>query len=129
VTEAPCSNHGCPACGRGVSLHLPCDALYPALQVSLCLLWAPFWFNPQTFSMSRTKVRPPCQRATLLRRRNGFGCTGLCHVGSILWLPPSTLSSDGLQEDFDKWRLWMADVQDPDTKSTWFSWNKVRALQ
>ena len=26
-------------------------------QVALCLLWAPFWFNPQTFSMSRTKVR------------------------------------------------------------------------
>jgi hypothetical protein len=31
-----------------------------------------------------------------------------------------------LQEDFDKWRLWMADVQDPDTRSTWFSWNKAR---
>lgn len=30
-----------------------------------------------------------------------------------------------LQEDFDKWRMWMGDVQDPDTSSTWFSWNKV----
>jgi len=41
---------------------------------------------------------------------------------------PHGLRRPVLQDDFDKWRLWMADVQDPDTHTTWFSWNKVRLL-
>lgn len=28
------------------------------------------------------------------------------------------------QDEFEKWLLWMDDVTDADTKSTWYSWNK-----
>ena len=28
------------------------------------------------------------------------------------------------QDDFNAWRLWMRDVMDPGTKTTWFTWNK-----
>ena len=51
----------------------------------------------------------------------------LCGTGNVPRLSVLKTEFGGvLQEDFDKWRLWMGDVQDPDTKSTWFSWNKVR---
>ena len=26
--------------------------------------------------------------------------------------------------DYESWRLWMADVMDPGTRTTWFMWNK-----
>ncbi|PSC69540.1 Callose synthase 5 [Micractinium conductrix] len=50
--------------------------------VSVAILWAPFWFNPQTFQLERCK------------------------------------------DDFEAWVLWMRDVTDTSTNSTWFSWNK-----
>ena len=28
------------------------------------------------------------------------------------------------QADYEAWRLWMVDVMDAETKTTWFSWNK-----
>ena len=50
--------------------------------VSIAILWAPFWFNPQTFQLERCK------------------------------------------DDFEAWILWMRDVSDTSTGSTWYSWNK-----
>ncbi|KAK9815749.1 hypothetical protein WJX72_008855 [[Myrmecia] bisecta] len=49
---------------------------------AVCILIAPFWFNPGTFSMTVTS------------------------------------------EDYYAWRLWVSDVQDPVTKTTWYSWNR-----
>jgi hypothetical protein len=31
---------------------------------------------------------------------------------------------DCCQADYAAWRLWMADVMDAETKTTWYSWNK-----
>lgn len=50
--------------------------------VSVSIFWAPFWFNPGSFLIERTK------------------------------------------DDFEAWMLWMSDVVDPETGSTWDSWNK-----
>ncbi|KDD75094.1 1,3-beta-glucan synthase, partial [Helicosporidium sp. ATCC 50920] len=55
---------------------------WSAWLVAVCLLWAPFWFNPQTFQIER--------------------CT----------------------DDFEAWVLWMTDVVDAESGTTWFSWNK-----
>lgn len=30
------------------------------------------------------------------------------------------------QADFEAWRKWMSNEEDPGTKSTWASWNEVR---
>jgi hypothetical protein len=29
-----------------------------AWMVVVCILWSPFWFNPQTFQLARCKVGP-----------------------------------------------------------------------
>lgn len=50
--------------------------------VCISILWAPFWFNPGSFLLEKTK------------------------------------------DDFEAWSLWMNDVVDPETNSTWDSWNK-----
>lgn len=46
--------------------------------VVVCILVAPFWFNPQTFQIERCK------------------------------------------DDFENWILWMTDVADNETRSTWW---------
>jgi hypothetical protein len=46
--------------------------------VAVSILWAPFWFNPQTFQLERTR------------------------------------------DDFEAWQLWMDDVVDTETNSTWW---------
>jgi 1,3-beta-glucan synthase len=51
--------------------------------VCVSILWAPFWFNPGSFQLEKTK------------------------------------------DDFEAWLLWMGDVVDPETKSTWASWSKA----
>lgn len=56
--------------------------VWSTYMVSVAILWAPFWFNPQTFQLERCK------------------------------------------DDFESWLLWMKDVTEPSTNSTWFSWNK-----
>ena len=42
---------------------------------------------------------------------------------SILWSPfwfnPQTFQLDRCKDDFEAWLLWMRDVEDTDTKSTW----------
>lgn len=48
--------------------------------VVVCILVAPFWFNPQTFQIERCK------------------------------------------DDFENWILWMTDVADNETRSTWWGW-------
>lgn len=58
------------------------SSTWGAWLVAVCLMAAPFWFNPQTFSMTTTK------------------------------------------KDFSAWRLWMSDVYDHPSKSTWATWNK-----
>lgn len=32
--------------------------LHTILQVAVCLLAAPFWFNPQTFALDKTQASP-----------------------------------------------------------------------
>ncbi|KAK2080835.1 hypothetical protein QBZ16_000689 [Prototheca wickerhamii] len=51
--------------------------------VVVCILVAPFWFNPQTFQIERCK------------------------------------------DDFENWILWMTDVADNETRSTWYTWHKA----
>ena len=47
---------------------------------------------------------------------------------SILWAPfwcnPFQFELDKVKDDWDEWRLWMKDVTDLDTNTTWTSWNK-----
>lgn len=52
--------------------------------VCVSILWAPFWFNPGSFLLEKSK------------------------------------------DDFEAWLLWMSDVVDPETKTTWDSWNKTQ---
>ena len=52
--------------------------------VTISILWAPFWFNPGSFMLEKTK------------------------------------------DDFEAWLLWMSDVVDPETNTTWDSWNKTQ---
>ncbi|KAL4451723.1 hypothetical protein ABPG75_007385 [Micractinium tetrahymenae] len=47
---------------------------------------------------------------------------------AILWSPfwfnPQTFQLERVKDDFASWLLWMRDVTDTSTNSTWFSWNK-----
>lgn len=47
---------------------------------------------------------------------------------SILWSPfwfnPQTFQLERCKDDFEAWLLWMTDVTDTSTNTTWFSWNK-----
>ena len=46
----------------------------------------------------------------------------------ILWAPfwfnPGSFLLEKAKDDFEAWSLWMSDVVDPETNSTWDSWNK-----
>ena len=46
-----------------LSFHQYLLTTWGAWLVAATLLIAPFWFNPQTFSMSKTSVRPDCPLA------------------------------------------------------------------
>lgn len=47
---------------------------------------------------------------------------------SLFWAPfwfnPSSFRLENTADDFEAWRLWMRDVVDTETKSTWSAWNK-----
>ena len=47
---------------------------------------------------------------------------------SILWAPfwcnPNTFQLEKVKDDYDSWSLWMRDVADSETNSTWSSFNK-----
>jgi hypothetical protein len=38
--------------------------------------------------------------------------------------PTAGVQLERVKDDFDAWLLWMDDVVDTETKSTWYSWNK-----
>lgn len=89
--------------------------------VAVCILWAPFWFNPQTFQVSPL--------FTLCRTTNGWqGCwsyKGRATEQALSSCQPRCLFNAAPQlerckDDFEAWMLWMTDVTDTETGSTWW---------
>ncbi|KAL4419050.1 hypothetical protein ABPG77_011032, partial [Micractinium sp. CCAP 211/92] len=76
---------------------------YPAIawstwMVSVAIFWSPFWFNPPDLPAGAA------QRAPLLLLRPG--------------------RVERVKDDFAAWLMWMRDITDTSTGSTWFTWNK-----
>lgn len=129
--------------------------------VSISILWAPFWFNPQTFQVGAgsggiNRCQESAEEAHNRMRCRGGGAEAHSHSplvaagaskrlapawapGAWPWsahalpfqprtLPPNKPHVDRppphqqlerCKDDFEAWLLWMTDVTDTSTNSTW----------